>query len=90
MKEKIEQIMSEFDFEKVAKAMASVNWTWWDTAPQTPSVDRLRSTARSLLEGCVRGDEPTHSISTGGFYARKENGELSLDFCMAYATTVND
>lgn len=86
MKELIEKVISNFDFEKVHKAMIATNWWWGDTNFEVPSIAKLVVCAAHLLKE-VSEMETGHSIGTGGFTATKlynnEYGEgLSLTFTM--------
>ena len=43
----IEDVLDNFDFQKVHNAMVALNWTWLDKG--VPSVENLREQARDLL-----------------------------------------
>lgn len=64
----INDILNEFDFHKVQKAMAALNWTWWDYE-DTPSIKDLRKTASALLEFAKKSNSNTqdYMTATGGF-----------------------
>ena len=64
MKENIDKMINNFDFEKVHKVMSFLDWRWYPLNV-VPSIDELKKQARELLEQiCV---EPSiHDISTGG------------------------
>ena len=64
----IEDILDEFDFQKVHKAMELLEWKW-GMPPAYPSIGELRKTARSLLK-CLIPHE-AGSTATGGFHADK-------------------
>jgi len=71
-KKAIEEIMDNFDFEKVHNAMVFMNWTW--SFNKTPTVDELKETAHHLLCEICEGD--SEFIETGGFFIyifRKEH-----------------
>lgn len=74
---KIEHIMDNFQFYLVQRAMKALDWMWWDSS-ETPSIERLRSTARDLLERVCKGD--CINLSTGGFVARRSGEHLFLSF----------
>jgi hypothetical protein len=72
----IKDIMDEFDFDQVERAMEALNWKW---RGETPTLYDLRETAESLLRGAAKsrlGDfkDTHHEIAiingTGGFEAR--------------------
>lgn len=82
----VKKAISNFDFEKVHKAMVGTNWTWLDKK-EPPSVGELVLCAIDLLEKAHKMDIG-YSVSTGGFTATKhhddEYGEgLSLEFIVA-------
>ena len=71
----IDEIMDNFDFEKVHRVMTAVEWTW-ATIGGVPEVRDLRTTARKLLKGAfVSG-----LYGTGGLYATYQNDVLRLSF----------
>lgn len=71
---KIEDIMDNFDFNKVHDVMKMLKWQWGlsTTNDKVPSVEELEDEARRLLvDACC---EKTN-ISTGGFRAVYEGGD---------------
>jgi len=72
----IQDILDEFDFDKVRKTMIALKWTW-ATVPGYPSIDRLKETAEYLLRGCINGaieskdlhPDSAYFNATGGFKA---------------------
>lgn len=64
----IDDILDNFDFEKVKKTMELLNWTWVDSTG-VPSIPELRKRARSLLLECSEHGECT--AATGGLWASK-------------------
>jgi hypothetical protein len=72
----IKDIMVEFDFDKVERAMEALNWKW---RGEIPTIYDLRETAESLLRGAAKSrlsdfKDTHHEIAiingTGGFEAR--------------------
>ena len=72
----IRDIMDEFDFDQVERAMEALNWKW---RGETPTIYDLRETAESLLRGAAKSrlsdfKDTHHEIAiingTGGFEAR--------------------
>jgi len=72
----IKDIMDEFDFDQVERAMEALNWKW---RGETPTIYDLRETAESLLRGAAKSrlsdfKDTHHEIAiingTGGFEAR--------------------
>lgn len=80
--ELIDDIMDNFNFEKVHKVMKFLNWTWWDNKLEkyiNPTIQELRSNARKKLKRIL--EENHASIGSGGFVARKyDDGTISLEF----------
>ena len=66
MQEQIDEIMDCFDFEKVAKAMKALDWSWGFSDNASPSVPELRQRARELLRSAV---DRKAIMATGGFVA---------------------
>jgi len=68
----IDEIVENFNWDKVYKTMDALGWTWIDSKGETPSVGRLITTATKLLrdafDGAVREQE-TYLSGTGGFEA---------------------
>lgn len=79
MDKSVEEIIEQFDFEKVRKAMVALNWCWYgDTNP--PSIGELVLSAQKLLNEVL--EEDLCALSTGGFLAENRNGLLSLLFVL--------
>lgn len=74
----IDEILDEFDFEKVHRVMLALNWKWYDTEG-IPSIADLRRMARSLLKQVVES-KGIHSVGSGGFTAYMHRGLLGLRF----------
>lgn len=73
----IETVMKNFDFKRVHKSMEEVGWSYFGDKG-TPSIARLKETARKLLQD-VADDPKTIETSTGGFSAERDNeGEFKL------------
>lgn len=79
------EVMREFDFEKVQKAMKALNWTYIDTSE--PSIAELKNTARTLWEGIEdwNKDEYTSTMSGGFLWVKRYGGApLELYFVVEY------
>ena len=72
----IKDIIVEFDFDQVERAMEALNWKW---RGETPTIYDLRETAESLLRGAAKSrlsdfKDTHHEIAIingcGGFEAR--------------------
>jgi hypothetical protein len=94
----VDDILNEFDFEKVHDTMVALDWKWASTHPSVPSIRDLKDTARQLLIKVyqLRKDDynNTHpevpvQVATGGFRAIalcNEDGVvdfLKLEFTVA-------
>lgn len=70
----IEEILNNFDFEKVQKVMNFLDWTWFSCG--RPQIHHLKGTAQQLMHCAVDGvrkkcknvNEP-YFCATGGFKA---------------------
>ena len=85
--DKIDDIMDNFDFNKVETVMKATNWTWVSTHG-VPVEHELRKQARELLKSVSQHYVSElgfrYAISTGGFKATKYyDGELELEFIVA-------
>ena len=86
----INNIIENFNWEKVHKTMVALNWTWWDSENEVPTIGALFKCATELLHGAYNGAEKeksTYINATGGFRATaivdeetKEIIELRLAF----------
>lgn len=79
MEEKIEQIMENFDFEKVHKVMVALEWEWHfgRGASGIPSVYTLKEEASRLLSDAWMTKT---TVSTGGFSAVYDDCYITLSF----------
>jgi hypothetical protein len=86
----IDDIIKNFNWEKVQKTMYALKWTWYDSEDETPTLGALFRCALKLLHDTYDMAEKMKancSTATGGFYARafvdeqtKEIYELRLSF----------
>jgi hypothetical protein len=74
----IDEILDEFNFERVHKVMVALDWTWSGT-DGVPTIADLRRMARSLLKQVVES-KGIHSVGSGGFTAYMHYGILGLRF----------
>lgn len=65
-RKKIEDIMENFNFDRVHDAMEAVDWRWVGTKYGVPTIDEIKAEARRILVDAV--NERT-CISTGGLRA---------------------
>ena len=78
--ELIDEILDQFDFQKVKEVMDALNWTWAiGTESHVPDIPELRKQAREMLWDAIRSKH--RMIKTGGFVAEKEDDDtLELRF----------
>lgn len=87
--ETIDDIMDNFDFEKVHEAMNLLGWRWWTQKTDSldiPDIPRLRKVARRLMQDAMGSHMSSYSTGTGGFQVDKTTEEgkvfLSLSFVL--------
>ena len=87
--DEIDDIMDNFDFEKVHEAMTLLGWRWVDhdsKAFEIPEIIKLRKRARRLMQEAMDSSKAAYSIGTGGFQVHKTTEEgkvyLSLSFVL--------
>jgi len=74
IRDQIEDILDNFDFDKVKKTMDALQWLWYDTIG-VPEISDLRKCARRLLTEASEkvmniNEMPAESnMATGGFRA---------------------
>lgn len=73
----IDEILDEFKFQRVHKAMLALDWKW-APANETPSIEELRAEAKRLLNELV--NSKFKELSSGGFTAYMHDGVLGLRF----------
>lgn len=77
----IDEILDEFDFDKVKQVMDALQWEWsMDSGSRVPEIPEMRKFARRLLKEVVE-KPPYYYSGTGGFHAEKgADGFLELRF----------
>jgi len=87
--ETIDDIMDNFDFNKVHEAMTLLGWRWVDHDTKEfhiPDTSDLRKRARRLMQDAMGSHMPSYSTGTGGFQVDKTTEEgkvyLSLSFVL--------
>lgn len=91
-KQKIDNIVDNFDFDKVEKVMTTLGWHWSTPFGEcySPTTDQMKEMARDLLNGACQGldvdGEGSFYNRSGGFDASAYFGEnnevqLRLAFC---------
>ena len=90
MKNSIQEVLDQFDFDKVHAYMELTKWRYFDS-PNTPTIETLKRVAKDLLTQVKIGRIPW--TMTGGFKAsildggREEPSELHLDFIAVQSST---
>lgn len=77
MRELIEEITDEFDFEIVHRTMKALEWTWHGSV-ESPSIGDLRRAARELLRELLKGNN--HYVGMGGLFAYRIADTVGLRF----------
>ena len=79
-KQQIKNILEEFDFGRVKKAMKALNWKYCtsDFKEYFPDIQELKKTAKKCLERTIK----CNFSETGGFLATHEFGVLNLYFVL--------
>lgn len=83
----VEDLMDEFDFDKVKKVMDFLEWKYWNSPDKEVTIGELRRMARGLLETAFKAPpSPEYQSATGGFevtrymYPADLNVYLTLKF----------
>ncbi len=64
----IEDLLDEFDFDKVKKVMDFLEWKYYNSPDKEVSIGELRRTARDLLERVYNASpSPEYFTACGGF-----------------------
>ena len=81
-----DDIMRDFDFEKVKTTMTHLKW-YWGVAHKAPSIRELKETAQDLLDNVIKdAGNDTCLCGTGGFLAEYHpQAGLSLKFIVEEA-----
>ena len=87
--QKVNYIISNFDFKRVEAAMKAVNWQYLDMLGKgyyAPNAEQLKEKAGHVLS--LAAFEKECNVKTGGFVAKRyKDGHLSLHFQLEKATT---
>jgi hypothetical protein len=91
----IDEIIDDFNFEKVLVAMTALDWHWQTTEGNgmaIPNIAKLKATARYLLTNSIK----QNCTGSGGFEARYFKAEgnspeyFTLKFVVSEACTWDD
>jgi hypothetical protein len=89
----VEDILDEFDFEKVKKVMDFLDWKWHAAEDGVPRIAELRKSARSLLKQCAfkvllsSEIDAESNIFTGGFRAQAYKYDDNVNFRLSFVLT---
>lgn len=81
-KRKVEEVLDGFDFDEMVRIMYLTEHKWRSKNGRDmyfPDAERIKTTARSLLEGVAESDE-LHINSSGGLSATCTGESLSLSY----------
>ena len=71
----IDEILDQFDFQKVKKVMDAVDWKWAiGKESHVPDIPELRKKARELLWDLVRSK--SRMIKAGGLVVEKDDDDI--------------
>ena len=75
----VDDIMDNFDFDKVHNVMVELDWGWGDSDGNLsiPEIWELKKSARRLLKESM---EEGLCVATGGFQVDKDGDYISLKF----------
>ena len=86
--ELINEVLDNFDFEKVHKVMTFLEWKWFSYSESTmevPSIAKLVRTAQQYLEMAYAGlekiehNEHSYMVGSGGFEAQAKRYPACID-----------
>ncbi len=64
----IEDLLDEFDFDKVKRVMDALEWVYYDTPDKQVTIGEIRRMARYLLENAYHANPSLeYFTSSGGF-----------------------
>lgn len=79
---KVDEIVDNFDFERVHEVMESLNWGWAQSEGRVPEIAEMKTFVRNLFLDLYKYE--SNQVSCGGFVAEKdEDDELELSFVVA-------
>jgi len=88
--ETIDDIMDNFDFDKVHEAMSLLGWRWIEHETgdfEIPHISLLRKRARGLLKEAIASSQSSYRIATGGFQVDKTTEEGKLFLSLSFVLT---
>lgn len=91
LQNQVDEIMDEFDFDKVHEVMEVLNWQWRDIG--IPDKVEIRRSARKLMKQAIEKDSST---GCGGFQVTLRDGSdedgpwTSINLCFAIEASLRD
>ncbi len=83
-------LMQHFDFERVQRSMEILNWEWnMNRGQAVPSFEELYAVADKELQNLVDDEDVLYGYC-GGLLGRKDNGVLSLAFCIGFTDATEE
>lgn len=80
--ELIDEVMDNFDFGRVVKAMKAMDWEWFNgNGMSVPDEARARTCVRDLIK-TLQEDKECNFTATGGFNVSYKEGELNVKFVL--------
>jgi hypothetical protein len=83
----LNDLIDRFDFDKVSKTMAALDWDWFDGRP---TVSRMKDTVAQIgdvaIDEYMKYNEDTF-VATGGFKVSIRKGKMLVEFITSSAET---
>lgn len=95
VRDTIDDIIDNFDFNKVEKVMTALSWKWVNNGTQQqPEISEMRKYARKLINSIVNRideDNKTYTSACGGFRvsAIREDGKFYIQLAFEVTTWDN-
>lgn len=86
----IDEVMDNFDFEKVQKMMFAVGWQWGNSEGgySVPHVAELRQEARRMIKNTFK--EEVFALGSGGFEVQRGEDYIRLSWGPEYISYQED
>ena len=79
--ELFDEILENFDWERVHKTMVFLDWDWYDKkGSKVPTIGSIIKKAKELCLSAYNSN--VDSVATGGFCATFDDGILTLEFVL--------
>jgi hypothetical protein len=81
--DRVDFIMDNFDFSRVARTMELLEWIWASSEGAVPDESEIRFFARQIMKEFIsKNRENGDRVSTGGFQVSVREDELVLEFVL--------